>query len=150
MISRYKLLPDFDSRARVGILGGSFNPAHEGHRYITIEAIKMLNLDYVIWLVSPHNPSKDKNILQPLEDRVRYAKKISNHKKIIITDIEKFFTTNYTANTIERIKKMHPFANFIWIMGADNMLHINKWHFSAKIFANVVKNLVFKWSLSSA
>ncbi|CAK6537806.1 MAG: hypothetical protein IRD7MM_04795 [Candidatus Midichloria mitochondrii] len=129
-----KLLPMQDSDIRVGLLGGSFNPAHSGHLHISLQAIELLNLDYVIWLVSPQNPLKS-NMKDSLEKRVSYAKLISQHeKKIIVSDVEKLFPTTYTSETIKILKHVYPKVKFVWIMGADNMLQVHKWHSWRDIF----------------
>lgn len=86
---------------RVGILGGTFNPAHEGHRYISLEAIKRLNLNYVVWLVSPQNPLKSENVKGSLHTRVETAGFAKHSNKILVNDIEKYFKNNFTANSLK-------------------------------------------------
>jgi nicotinate-nucleotide adenylyltransferase len=136
-MSRYSLLPVRNARVRVGLLGGSFNPAHEGHRYISLEAIKRLKLDYVVWLVSPQNPLKKLNIRNSLKERRETASNIKNSNKIIISDIEKNFKNTYTINTLKSLKRMHKQVSFIWIMGADNMMQVHKWYKWKEIFKEV-------------
>ncbi|MBA8667121.1 nicotinate (nicotinamide) nucleotide adenylyltransferase [Holosporaceae bacterium 'Namur'] len=134
-MSRFRLLPvSGNAKIRVGILGGTFNPAHEGHRYISLEAIKRLNLDYVVWLVSPQNPLKSEDVKGSLNTRVEIAENTKHSNKIIVSDIEKYFKNNFTANSINRIKKMHGNVEFVWLMGADNMMHIHKWYQWKQIF----------------
>ena len=113
---------------KVGLLGGSFNPAHEGHLHVSLEAIKRLNLDMVVWLVSPQNPLKPAHMYQSLAERVRQAKRISQHPKIKISTIEESFKSNYTYNTLRKITNMHPNTDFIWLMGLDNMDTFTQWY----------------------
>lgn len=137
-MSQFALLPVRDANLRVGLLGGSFNPAHDGHVHISLQAIKRLGLDFVIWLISPQNPLKSKNITADIDQRVKLAEHLTkNHAKIIISDIERFFPNCYTANSIKRIKSMHKNMDLFWIMGADNMLQINRWYKWKQIFASV-------------
>lgn len=115
------------TKLRVGLLGGTFNPAHEGHRFISIEAIKRLKLNFVIWLVTPQNPLKDLDVLGNLDERVAYAKKIASHPKIKVSDWEKRLHTNYTYETLCRLRTIHPNTEFVWLMGADNLVNFHKW-----------------------
>ncbi len=137
-MNKYKLLPvQGNAKIRVGILGGTFNPAHEGHRDISLEAIKRLKLNYVIWLVSPQNPLKNDDVRGSLNKRVEFAEEAKHSNKILVRDIEKYFRNNFTANSIKRVKAMHRGIDFIWLMGADNMMQIHKWHKWKKIFKQV-------------
>lgn len=113
---------------KVGLLGGSFNPAHEGHLYISLEAIKHLNLDMVIWLVSPQNPLKPSHIYKSLAERLNQVKRIARHPKIKITAVEESVKSNYTYNTLRKIIKMHPGTEFVWLMGLDNMQNFTHWY----------------------
>ncbi|RZI46027.1 nicotinate-nicotinamide nucleotide adenylyltransferase [Rickettsiales endosymbiont of Peranema trichophorum] len=133
-MARLSVIPCRDANIRVGILGGSFNPAHTGHCHISLEAIKRLHLSYVVWLVSPQNPLKALNIKASLDQRVTFAKSVACSRKIIVSDIERHFPDCYTANSIARIMEMHPKTEFMWIMGADNMLQIHKWYRWWRIF----------------
>ena len=132
-----KLLPIKDINIRVGLLGGSFNPAHSGHLHISLEAVRLLNLDYVIWLVSPQNPLKA-DMRNSLDRRVNYAKLIAKHeKKIIVSNVEKLFPTTYTAETIKILQHTYSNVKFVWMMGADNMAQIHKWYNWRQIFETV-------------
>jgi nicotinate-nucleotide adenylyltransferase len=134
----YSLLPIRNAKIRVGVLGGSFNPAHEGHVYISLEAIKRLKLSYVVWLITPQNPLKSSDTRNNLESRVTRAQQlVAAHPKIIVSDIEKHFPTCYTADTLKRIRLMHPNTEFMWLMGADNMLQVHRWRKWWQIFKNV-------------
>jgi nicotinate-nucleotide adenylyltransferase len=118
---------------KIGILGGSFNPAHSGHLHISLLALKKLQLDQIWWVVSPQNPLK-KNIKTPdLNERINFAKQIATHPKIKITDIEKkFFGENqknyFTLNFLKRLKQKFPQHDFVWVMGSDNLTNFHKWH----------------------
>jgi nicotinate-nucleotide adenylyltransferase len=112
---------------RVGLLGGSFNPAHDGHKIISLEAIKRLKLDYVIWLVAPQNPLKSLKIYDTFDQRFNYATKFADHPKIKVSDLEKKIGSCYTFNTIDRLKSMHRDTKFVWLMGADNLANFHKW-----------------------
>ncbi|MFH1157673.1 MAG: nicotinate-nucleotide adenylyltransferase [Pseudomonadota bacterium] len=119
----------------VGLLGGSFNPAHEGHRHISLHALKSLGLDAVWWMVSPQNPLKSKNDMASLEDRVAGAVEASrHHPRIIVTDIERLLHTHYTADTLSALKKHFPRTRFVWLMGTDNLRQIHLWHEWERIF----------------
>ena len=92
-------------KLKVGLLGGSFDPAHSGHLHISSEAISLLGLDLVIWLVSPQNPFKSADMRDSLERRMRYAKMVTElDPQILVSDIEKHFPTTYTADTINILK----------------------------------------------
>jgi len=112
---------------RIGLLGGSFNPPHEGHRLISIAALERLGLDAVWWLVTPGNPLKDPAVYAPLEERLHKARRFSNHPDIIVSDFEKRHSLQYTVDTIERLKLINPTTQFIWLMGADGLANFDQW-----------------------
>lgn len=112
---------------RVGLLGGSFNPPHEGHVHISIAAMKGLYLDAVWWLVTPQNPIKDESPL-PLKERMRLSKDLVKHPKIIISTIEDELGTNITYDTIKKLKRYYSKTNFVWISGMDNALGLHEWN----------------------
>jgi nicotinate-nucleotide adenylyltransferase len=112
----------------VGILGGSFNPAHRGHRGITLAAIDALALDEAWWLVSPGNPLKDAaNDMAPLAARLASARRMARRAPIRATDIESRLHTRYTLDTIRKLKRRYPKVRFIWLMGADNLADFHRW-----------------------
>lgn len=114
-------------RLRVGLLGGSFNPAHEGHLAISLEACKRLNLDQIWWLVSPQNPLKSSHDMADLPTRMASARKIvAAHPRIVVTDLERTFATTYTVDTVKRLKRSEK-CDFVWLIGADNLLQLPKW-----------------------
>ncbi len=110
-----------------GILGGSFNPAHAGHRRITLFSMLALGLDEVWWMVSPGNPLKPKQGMAPLAARVRSAKAMSRNAPIKVTAIERELGTRYTADSLRAIKRLFPRRRFVWLMGADNLAQFHRW-----------------------
>jgi nicotinate-nucleotide adenylyltransferase len=121
----------------IGLLGGSFNPAHEGHRHISLYALKNLGLDAVWWMVSPQNPLKSSQDMAPFKERMASAVKASHHPNIIVTDIEQYLHTRYTADTLEALQKHFPHTRFVWLMGSDNLRQIHRWQQWKKIFSMV-------------
>ena len=119
-----------DPKARagqvIGLLGGSFDPAHAGHVHITREALKRFGLDQVWWLVTPGNPLKTQGPA-PLDDRVAHARRVMNHPAVRITDIEARLGTRYTAQTLRALQKRYRGVRFVWLMGADNLAQLHHW-----------------------
>lgn len=111
---------------RIGLLGGSFNPAHEAHRHITLMALKRLQLDQVWWLVTPGNPLKAQTG-PSIEERAASAAAMARHPKIEVTDFEKGNRSAYTVDTIRYLKRRYPETRFVWLMGADNMADMHRW-----------------------
>ena len=112
---------------RIGLLGGSFNPAHEGHLYISEEALKRLRLDAVWWLVSPQNPLKPSAGMAAYADRLAAARHVARHPRIRVTDIERRLGTSYTADTLDALVCRYPAARFVWLMGSDNLAQLPEW-----------------------
>jgi len=110
----------------IGLLGGSFDPAHEGHAHITREALKRFGLDAVWWLVSPGNPLKARGPAE-LDKRVARARQVMQHPRVRITDIERHLDTRYTAETLRGLRRLYPQVRFVWLMGADNMAQFHLW-----------------------
>lgn len=110
----------------IGLLGGSFDPAHEGHVHITKAALKRFGLDRIWWLVSPGNPLKQ-NGPAPIAWRLAHARKLMQHPKVDVTDIELRLGTHYTAQTIAALQREYPDARFVWLMGADNLTQFHRW-----------------------
>jgi nicotinate-nucleotide adenylyltransferase len=111
-----------------GLLGGSFNPAHGGHRYISLEAIRALGLDEMWWLVSPGNPLKaDRTDMAPLPARLASARRMARNAPIRPTAIEARLGTRYTVDTLARLVRRYPDRRFIWLMGADNLAQFHRW-----------------------
>jgi nicotinate-nucleotide adenylyltransferase len=111
----------------IGLMGGSFNPPHDGHRMLSLTAMKRLGLDRVWWLVTPGNPLKDNRNLPPLADRIRLCQAIANHPRIDISDAEATMDIRYTHDTVSRLKRMCPGVRFVWLMGADNLAGFHRW-----------------------
>ncbi len=110
----------------IGLLGGSFDPAHEGHAHITREALKRFGLDQVWWLVSPGNPLKAQGPA-PLADRMERARAVMDHPKVRITDLEVRLGTRYTHATLAALMARYPGVRFVWLMGADNLAQFHLW-----------------------
>ena len=113
---------------RIGLLGGSFNPAHGGHRHISLEAMKALGLDEVWWLVSPGNPLKEgAKDMAPFEARFASARHMADGAPIQVSDFESREGTRYTIDTVRRLKERHPEHCFIWLLGSDTLRDFHKW-----------------------
>lgn len=110
-----------------GLLGGSFNPAHGGHRRISLFAAEALGLDEVWWLVSPGNPLKPTEGMAPLRARLSSARTQARRAPIIPTAIEARLGTRYTIDTLRALKRRYPKRRFIWLMGADNLAQFHRW-----------------------
>ena len=110
-----------------GLLGGSFNPAHGGHRAISLNAIDALGLDELWWLVSPGNPLKPAKGMAPLPARVGSAQRAARRSPIRATAIEAELGTRYTVDTLRKLVRRYPNRRFIWIMGADNLAQLPRW-----------------------
>jgi len=113
---------------RIGLLGGSFNPAHSGHRAISLAAIAALGLDEVWWLVSPGNPLKDKaKDMAPFNVRFASARKLAGHAPIRVSAIEVRLGTRYTVDTLAKLQRLYRGHDFIWLMGEDNLVTFDQW-----------------------
>ncbi|KQU61920.1 nicotinate-nicotinamide nucleotide adenylyltransferase [Sphingomonas sp. Leaf339] len=112
---------------RTGLLGGSFNPAHRGHRGITLAAMRALALDEAWWLVSPGNPLKPAAGMAPLPARLASARAMARRAPIRATAIEAKLGTRYTVDTIRKLQRRYPKRRFVWIMGADNLAQFHRW-----------------------
>ncbi|HYD19796.1 MAG TPA: nicotinate-nucleotide adenylyltransferase, partial [Patescibacteria group bacterium] len=121
----------------VGLLGGSFNPAHDGHRHISLYALRLLGLDAVWWMVSPQNPLKSAKEMASLATRMAGAIAASHHPKIHVTDIEQHLNTRYTADTLRALQARFPRTKFVWLMGTDNLRQFHRWQEWQEIFKMV-------------
>src|ERR687886_768204 len=107
--------------ARIGLLGGSFNPAHRGHRHISLEALRALRLDELWWLVSPGNPLKQGAAdMAPLEARFASALRLAKHSRIRVSEFEQREGTRYTVDTVRKLKQRRRGDRFIWLLGSDS------------------------------
>ena len=110
----------------VGLLGGSFDPPHNGHVHISKVALQRFGLDQLWWLVSPGNPLKARGPA-PLQDRLQASKAMLKHPKAVVTDLEARLGTRYTAETLEKLINTYPQVRFVWLMGADNLGQFDQW-----------------------
>ena len=114
-------------RTRVGVLGGSFNPAHEGHLHVARLALQRLRLDQVWLLVSPGNPLKPSHGMAPMTDRMESARGIADGRRIVATAIESRLHTRFTYDTLRALRLRFPRVQFVWVMGADNLVQLPRW-----------------------
>ncbi len=126
----------------IGLLGGSFNPAHEGHLHISLYALKKLHFDQVWWLVSPQNPLKNKDSLADYKLRFESARGYARHPRIHVSDVELRQNLRYTYKTLRFLKRHHPGVRFLWMMGADNLVQFHRWNEWQKI-VHLVPVVVF-------
>jgi nicotinate-nucleotide adenylyltransferase len=119
---------------RIGLLGGSFNPAHAAHRHISLTALKRLRLDQVWWLVTPGNPLKAGAKQPSLEKRVAAARKVAHHSRIVVTGFEGARKSAYTVDTLKFLKHHFPGVHFVWLMGADNLAELHHWRDWPELF----------------
>ncbi len=119
---------------RIGLLGGSFNPPHEGHREISLAALDWLGLNAVWWLVSPASPLKDIAAYAPYEERLAIARALARHPRIVVSDFERRRALQYTVDTIGALKDTAPDTRFVWLMGADSLATVDRWKDWRKIF----------------
>ena len=120
-------LPEFSEGQRIGLFGGSFNPAHEGHRAAALAALKAAKLEWIWWLVSPQNPLKDPGETGDLAERVERTRELARHPRFVVTALEKDLATTITAETLERLKPVLARGRFVWIMGADSFATLHRW-----------------------
>lgn len=115
----------------VGLFGGSFNPAHDGHAHVAETAMRRLGLDRVVWLVSPQNPLKDARESAPLADRMASAEHAAqlaaSGPAMIISDVETRMGTQWTVDTLRALVARHPGVRFVWLMGSDNLASFHRW-----------------------
>lgn len=124
-------------RPRIGLLGGSFNPAHAGHLHISRWALRRLRLDEVWWLVSPQNPLKPQDGMADLAARVARARATARDRRLRVGPLEAMLGTTYTVDTLVRLRRAFPGTRFVWLMGADNLRQIGRWQGWTRIFHTV-------------
>ena len=112
---------------RVGLFGGSFNPAHTGHAHVAETALIRLNLDKVIWLVSPQNPLKPRHETPNLDERIAGARRMARGAAMIVSDAESRIGSRYTIDTLRLLRRRYPGVKFVWIMGADSLASFHRW-----------------------
>jgi len=120
-------LPPTAPGMRIGLYGGSFNPAHLGHRHVTLMALRRLELDRVWWLVSPGNPLKSRNALPTVAERCAQAQRIARHPRIAVTGVEAALGVRFTVQTLRFLKRRCPGIHFVWLMGADSLGTFHRW-----------------------
>jgi nicotinate-nucleotide adenylyltransferase len=132
--SRFRIRPSGLARLpraapgmRIGLYGGSFNPAHAGHRHVSLMALKRLGLDRIWWIVTPGNPLKDTGELATTAMRVEEARQVADHPRIDVTAFEAEIGARYTVDTLAYLKLRYPNVRFVWIMGADNLASFHRW-----------------------
>ena len=111
----------------VGLLGGSFDPAHEGHVHITREALRRIGLDLVWWLVSPGNPLKVRQPAPMAERMARARGLLAGDPRVVVSDLEARLGTRATIDTVMRLRAIYPGVRFVWLMGADNLVQFHRW-----------------------
>lgn len=122
----------------IGLLGGSFNPAHQGHLHLSKEALRVLGLDEVWWVISPQNPLKEASEIAPYAIRLAQAQSIlQREKRIRLCEIETEQGLRFTQDTIQALKKCYPHYRFVWLMGADNLAQFHRWRGWRRIAAAV-------------
>jgi nicotinate-nucleotide adenylyltransferase len=120
--------PPFGEGQRIGLFGGSFNPAHGGHRAVALYALKHLGLDWIWWLVSPQNPLKEADGYRDYAERLKVARAVARHPRFIVTDLEQQLGTRTTAAALAALKPVLRRGHFVWIMGADSFAHLHQWN----------------------
>lgn len=118
---------------RVGLFGGSFNPAHEGHAHVAETARRQLALQKVWWLVTPQNPLKDSRETAPLAVRIAGAKKYARGAAMVVSDIEQRWGTRFSYDLILKLRARYPGVHFVWILGADNLTNFHHWRRWAEV-----------------
>lgn len=122
---------------RIGLFGGSFNPAHAGHRQVSLEVMRRYGLDEVWWLVSPGNPLKSKKDMAEYGLRMASARVVARHPRIRVSDVEAQAGTRFTLDTLRMLQRRHTAFRFVWIMGADNLAQFHRWKSWREIAARV-------------
>jgi nicotinate-nucleotide adenylyltransferase len=137
------LNPIYTKNRIIGLLGGSFNPAHCGHLHISEYALNALGMDEIWWLVSPQNPLKPVGSLADYNERFEFAKIITKRNRhIFVSDIEQKIDTQYTYQTLSELKKRYRGTDFVWLMGADNLAGFHRWQHWQSIL-NLLPIVVF-------
>lgn len=122
---------------RIGLMGGSFNPPHEGHLIVARTALRRLQLDWLWWLVTPGNPLKSQRELAPIQSRYAAIRAMTADPHMVPTSFEEKLNTPYTAATLSFLKMRHRHTHFVWIMGADNLATFHRWQHWRDIAATV-------------
>jgi len=129
--------PIAEANMRIGLLGGSFNPAHGGHLYISKIALDRLKLDQVRWLLSPQNPLKHADDYELYEKRAQTARTVIDTPRIVLSFFEQEHGLTYSVETIRQLLEQHPQVKFVWLMGADAFAGLDRW----KDWRNIVETI---------
>jgi nicotinate-nucleotide adenylyltransferase len=122
------MIPPFGTGQRIGLFGGSFNPAHRGHVAVALYALKRLKLDWVWWLVAPQNPLKNIGDYADYEERLKEVRRVARHPRFIVSNIEREFGTRTTAALLKKLAPEIRRGHFVWIMGADSFADLHRWN----------------------
>ena len=122
------MIPPFGAGQRIGLFGGSFNPAHRGHVAVALYALKKLKLDWIWWLVAPQNPLKDRGDYADYEERLNQVRRVARHPRFIVSDLEREFGTTTTASLLRKLAPAMAKGHFVWIMGADSFADLHRWN----------------------
>jgi nicotinate-nucleotide adenylyltransferase len=122
------MIAPFGTGQRIGLFGGSFNPAHRGHVAVALYALKKLKLDWVWWLVAPQNPLKNPGDYADYEERLQQVRLVARHPRFIVSDIEREFGTRTTAALLKKLAPEMRRGHFVWIMGADSFADLHRWN----------------------
>lgn len=123
----YSGLPPHGREQTIGLFGGSFDPPHDGHRAASLIALRRLRLDAVWWLISPGNPLKDTRSLPPVDERMKAARGVAAHPRIIISGFEQSLRSPFTCDTVAALASRCPTTRFVWLMGADSFADLPRW-----------------------
>jgi nicotinate-nucleotide adenylyltransferase len=134
---RFLRMPHVEKGMQVGLFGGSFNPPHAGHALVAEIALRRLDLDQLWWMVTPGNPLKSGRELAPLSERIRLSQAACPNPRVKVTAFEAAHRIRYTADTLALVKARNPGVDFVWIMGADSLRDLDRWHRWQEIFATV-------------
>jgi nicotinate-nucleotide adenylyltransferase len=134
--------------ARVGLLGGSFNPAHGAHRHISLVALEQLGLDEVWWLVSPLNPLKSGSGMAPLPVRVDRAKRVARHPRIRVSALEEQLGTRYAVDTVAALQRRFPQHRFVWLAGSDILAELHRWRQWRRFLSTIPLAVVLRPGIS--
>ncbi len=110
---------------RIGLFGGTFNPAHNGHRHVAMTALQRLRLDWIWWIPAAGNPLKSEQ--NAFDARFASACRMAQHPRMRVTDIEVQLGTRYSYDTLRALLPRVDGGSFVWLMGADNLRHFHKW-----------------------
>jgi nicotinate-nucleotide adenylyltransferase len=113
---------------RIGLLGGSFNPPHQGHVHISLIAMQALKLDFIWWLATPQNPLKPQTGLMPYIERLQLCQALVRHPRILVSDLERQLRVNRTYDTVRALKPRFPRTSFVWLTGMDNAQTFHLWY----------------------